>query len=101
MSVESERSKHRGYALIDYGCKTLGINFVNIAHKTVVHGLCLALVGNDNAAVGSGHSKGADASRVKSCHNVFVYQTAVNHGYDAQHVGVGNSATVYHLCFIA
>ncbi len=51
--------------------------------------------------VGSRQSDGVDAERLQAGHELLVDQSAVDHGHHAQHVGIGDAPSVYHVAFYA
>lgn len=100
-AVVGEWRKHWHGTCLDEVLECFGIDLLDITHETEIHGFAVdgdgrSFGGKHIGEVGACKSDGVDAHGLEMCHDVFIDKSAIDHGDDLEHVGIGDASSVDH-----
>ena len=71
----------------------------NIPHEAIIDFSDRSAISSNDVGICPRHADSRDAHPLQLCHNIFVYQTGVDHSHHAQHVSICDATASDHLCF--
>ena len=92
----SKRCQYGYNSIFNESSQFIAVSGLDIAHKTVIDLLDGSFFRTENVQVGTGHAKGIDTEGLQAGDDVLIDQSSVDHGYNAQHIGIGNAAPANH-----
>ena len=111
LTIMRQRGYYRNDTTVEQLCQTVSISIIYIPHITkidhfigaIIHFYLLqgAFVGTYYVHVGTCESECIDTLCLQLCHDVFVYQSAIYHGDNREHLCISNPASTHHAAFYA